>query len=224
MSTFYETFKIIEEDGSWTSGYTVDSFDSGISTKVVDICAPAKVDVPADNHLGWRVYPFAILGHQVVPTRCTPNQIEEMMAPVIQQSTEYTVTSTLWNGSGNADDAMYLTSDGVETVAPGATLAESLGTLLSEAYKRTPYLTPLIHLGFTSAINLQLGLNNLGIPYVIGPGYPPNTLAVTGPVTVRLSSVRVTSEVDTELNRRYVEGDRIGAIEFDPTKALRVAT
>lgn len=223
MSSFYETFKIIEEDGTWTSGYTVDSFDSGINTQIVDICEPTTVDVPADNKLGWRVFPFAILGHQVVPTRCTPSQIEEIMAPVIQQSTEYTVTDALWNGSGHPDNEMFLTHDSVATVAPGGSPAESLGALLSEAYSRTPYIKPLIHLGFAAAVNLQLGLNNLGLPYVIGPAYPPDTLAVTGPITVRLSSIRVQSEVDSELNRRYVEGDRIGSIEMDPTKAVRVA-
>ena len=224
MASFFEAFKIVEEDGTWTSGYTVDSLDSGITTKVVDICAPEKVDVPAENHLGWRVYPFAVLGHQVVPTRCTPNQIQSIMAPAIQQSTEYTVTDVLWNGSGHPENEMFLTHSSVATVPPGGSPAESLGTLLSEAYERTPYLQPLIHLGFTAAVNLQFGLNTLGIPYVIGPAYPPNTIAVTGPVTVRLSSIRTTSQVDPDLNRRYVEGDRVGAIELDPTKAIRVAT
>lgn len=224
MASFFEAFKIVEEDGTWTSGYTVDSFDSGISTKVVDICTPAKVDVPTDNHLGWRVHPFAVLAHQIVPTRCTPNQIEEIMVPVLQQSTEHTVSDVLWKGSGHPDDEMFFTHSDVATVVPGSTPADSLGTLLSEAFKRTPHLQPLIHLGFSSAISLQFGLNTLGIPYVIGPAYPPNTIAVSGPVTVRLSSIRATSQVDTEVNRRYIEGDRVGAIEMDPTKAIRVAT
>lgn len=225
MARFFETFQVAESDGDWTSGYVFDTVGGTLSFTTVDICNPGARSVPADGTLGRDARPFAFMANGKVPTRCAPESFEQAAVEMIRESTEYHVTKTLWHGiTSDPDYDVALTSSEVETVAVGTNPYATLGAVISRAYAKNPFIKPVIHLGFESAMSLQLGLNTIGLPYVIGPGYPPDAVAVTGPVVVRLTPGRFTVSVDPDDNRKYVEGERLCAIELDPLLAIRAAT
>jgi hypothetical protein len=118
---------------------------------------------------------------------------------------------------------MYLTHTDVATVAAGSDAYHSLGTMLETAYANNPNIKPVIHLGWTSAMSLQLGLASLDLPFVVAHGYPATAMAVTGPVVIRLGSIQSITGFDAHINRQYFEATRIAAIEFDPSQAVRVS-
>ena len=221
MARFFETFNVVEQDGNWTSGYVFDTFSGTLNHGVVDICAPTKVDAPADGVLGREAHIFAFMAHGKVPTRCAPPEFEAAAMQIVKDSTEYHVTNVLWNGIGTQGYDYSLKSEEVEVVTAQASPYATLGAVLSKAYEKSPELKPVIHLGWESAMALQLGLNTIGLPYVIGPGYPPGAVAVTGAVRVQLTPGRFTTSVDPDDNRKYVEGERLCSIELDPLQAVR---
>ena len=225
MARFFETFQVVENDGDWTSGYVFDTFSGTLNFDTVDICNPGAQSVPADGTLGRDARPFAFTANGKLPTRCLPETFEQAAVDMIRESTEYYVTKTLWHGiTTDPEYDVALTSSEVETVVPGANPYATLGAVISRAYEKNPFIKPVIHLGFESAMSLQLSLNTIGLPYVIGPGYPPNAVAVTGPVVVRLTPGMYYSSVDPSDNRKYVKSERLCAIELDPLLAIRAAT
>lgn len=224
MARFLETFNVIEQDGQWSNGsQPFDTLAAGVAMDTYDICNPETPDEPPEFALGVDVSPFAIKAYMKVPTRCAPGDISQYLEAAMVEAAEYTVTDALWNGAnGNLTD-IYLSSPDVTEVPRTGDIFAQLGTAIHTAYQQTPFLKPVIHLGFQSAMMLQLGLQTLGIPFVVAPGYPQDTIAVTGPITVRLGSIEVSKAVDPSDNRLQIEATRLGRIEFDPHMAVRVA-
>ena len=210
-------------DGEWQQGYPTLALGSGFHLSTEDICNPSTPPDLPSTPTGEQVYPFALRAQAEVPPRCAPNDVAGFMETAFEESTEWGITKALWNGpdSPHPDSKMYLTHPDIETVARGSDPFTTVGTLLERAFEKSPYLKPVIHLGFTSAMSLQLGLSTLGIPFVVPRGYPANAIAVTGPVYIRLGSIQNISEVNTSINRQYFEANRIAAIEFDPAEAVR---
>lgn len=224
MARFSEAFNVIEGDGSWSSGaYPIDTLNAGFMIGNYDICNPDAVPDPPESAMGRDVSPFAVKAYLEGPTRCTPAYAEEFAVAAMESATEYQVTKALWEGPLGNTGETFLLNDEVDEVARAADLATTLGNVLARAHEKAPQLRPVIHLGYTSAITLQFGLANLGIPYVMAPGYPTNAVAVTGPVTVRLGSLAYTTQVNPKDNRKQVEVTRLAAIEFDPFLAVRAA-
>ncbi|AKJ72555.1 hypothetical protein PP301_gp017 [Gordonia phage GMA2] len=224
MARFFETFNVIEQDGPWSRGpQPVDTLSAGVSIQVRDICDPEPVDGPPDFDIGDDTSPFAITAYSKVPTRCAPSEIQSYVESAMRESTEYVVTKALWSGTtDNPDTKFYLGGDDVTVVSRSSNdMYDLLGKVLHKAYEDTPFIKPVIHLGFQSAMALQLGLQNLGLPFVVAAGYPQDAIAVTGPVTVRLGTIETTSAVETSDNRMQIESTRLARIEFDPYMAVR---
>lgn len=223
MAKFFETFEVIESDGPWVRGpHPVDMPGRGLATAMVDVCAPAVRPGPEDYPLGEDVHPFAIIANDIVPTRCSPEDIIDTDRAEVVRATEYYVTKAVWSGvTGVSNYDMFLTHPDVTTVARGANYAETLASVLTTAYENRPGIRPTVHLGFLAAQALQFGLNNLGLPYVVAQGYPADAVAVTGPVRVLLSSITTVTDVRKTDNRREIEFTRFAQVEFDTTSAVR---
>lgn len=224
MAKFFETFTVEEEDGNWTSGpYTIDTLSGGVVLRTADVCSPpAEAEVP-DFPMGLSVVPFAIVADTMVPPRCAPSDVEAFIKKAIKDSAEWTVSDALWNGTAETSGDMYLKHPDVEVIARTGDPYKIVGAALQKAYEKTPWLRPVVHLGWQSAMSLQLGLNSLNIPFVIPNGYPADAIAVTGPVKIKLGSIKTESAMDTKLNRQYFESTRMAAVEFEPSVAVRVA-
>lgn len=225
MARFFETFEVIESDGAWVRGpQPVDMPGRGIVTSMVDVCAPADRPVPGDYPLGQDVHPFAIVANDIVPTRCAPEDIVDTDREEVVRATEYYVTKAVWEGvPGVTGYDHYLTHSDVTTVARASGYAETLATVLKKSYDDRPGIRPVVHLGFLAAQALQLGLNNLGLPYVVGQGYPVDAVAVTDRVRVLLSPITSVTDVRRDDNRREIEFTRFARVEFDTTTAVRAA-
>lgn len=226
MAKFFETFEVIESDGAWIRGpQPVDMPGRGLVTAMVDACAPAERLAPGDYPLGESVYPFAIIANDIVPTRCSPEDIIDTDRAEVVRATEYHVTRAMWEGVPDVPNYdMYLTHADVTTVPSGATYAETLAAVLKKAYDDRPGIQPVVHLGFLAAQALQFGLNNLGVPYVVAQGYPVDAVAVTGKVRIHLSSITSVTDVRASDNRREIEFTRFAQVEFDTTSAVRATT
>lgn len=221
MAKFFETFTVIEGDGDWTRGYPITTLGAGFHLSTQDICTPAAPGALPDTPMGVDIEPFAITAYAEVPPRCAPEEVGDFVDQAFKASTEWAISNALWNGPAAATGTTYLTHGDVEVVARGADPYTTVGSLLERAFEKSPYLQPVIHLGWQSAMSLQFGLATLGLPFVVPHGYPSNAIAVTGPVTIRLGSIQNITEVDTSINRQYFEATRIAAIEFDPAQAVR---
>lgn len=223
MAKFFDTFNVIRGDGEWQQGYPTTTLGSGFRLSTEDICTPSTPPALPESSMGNRVYPFALRAQAEVPPRCAPNYVGEVLEQAFEESTEWAITKALWDGPDvpHPESNMYLTHPDIETMTRGSDPFTTVGLLLERAFEKSPYLSPVIHLGFTSAMSLQLGLSTLGIPFVVPRGYPANAIAVTGPVYIRIGSVQNISEVNTSINRQYFEANRIAAIEFDPAEAVR---
>lgn len=223
MARFLETFSVIEGDGPWSRGpQPVDTLSAGVSLATYDICSPDTPENPPEFEIGQDATPFAIKAYMKVPTRCAPADLDKYLRHAMDAATEYSVTNALWNGSIGSSSEFYLHGADVTEVPRAADMYTTLGVALHKAYEKTPFIKPVIHLGFTSAMALQLGLQNLGLPFVVAPGYPKDAIAITGPVVVRLGSIDTTTAVETDDNRMQVESTRLARIEFDPHMAVRV--
>lgn len=226
LARFFETFEVVEEVGNWTKApYPIDVLSRGLMTTVTDICDPADRSDPPDFEMGVMVHPFAVEGNLMVPTRCAPEEIRERVIDLMRDTTEMIVTKAMWSGVSDlgAGATLFLKHADITEVPRVADYAETLATVLEEAYEQTPSIKPVVHLGWQAAMALQFGLQNLKLPFVVPPGYPKNAIAVTGPVRIRMSPMNTTVSVDWSINRKHIEITRFAAIEFDPYQAVRAA-
>lgn len=224
VAKFLETFTVIEDDGQWSNGpQPVDTLSAGFAIDTYDICSPDTPETPPDFEIGSDASPFAVKAYMKVPSRCAPADIEQYVGVAMRESTEYTVTEALWNGANGNTSKFYLNDAAVTEVPRVGDMYSLLGDALHTAYTDTPFIRPVIHLGFQSAMALQLGLQNLGLPFVVAPGYPKDAIAITGPVTIRLGTIETTKSVNPSNNSMQIEATRLARIEFDPYMAVRVA-
>lgn len=179
--------------------------------------------LPPDYPLAREVEPFALSAYGVVPVRCDPANYDTFITSALAFSAEYQVSHALWNGYSGVTGEMYLEHPDVEVIPRTGDMYTIVGKALEAAYAKTPFLQPVIHLGWQSAMALQFGLSSLQLPFVVPQGYPSNAIAITDSVTVRLGSIKTVTEYDVNVNRQYFMSTRLAAIEFDPGTAVRVA-
>lgn len=227
MARFFETFQVEEEVGNWTKApYPIDTLAHGFTSVLTDICEPADRPEPPDFEMGEMVYPFAIIGNMMVPTRCAPEEIKSQVVDLMSDMTEYKVTQAVWNGAPDTPvgNKLFLKhADITEVPRVANNYTATLANVLKAAYEQAPSLKPVVHLGWEAALALQFGLQNLKLPFVVPPGYPEDAIAVTGAVRIRLSPISTTQSVDTTINRKHIETTRFAAVEFDPHQAVRAA-
>lgn len=211
-------------------GQPVDAFACGREFVFAEICPdPTPDDSIEDSAYGYLSIPFAIAGRQKFPVRCTPDTLSSQMTNAFDSAAEHQVGEVLWFGDENWADGsggdtvnlLYLSSGAVATSGTGGTnVSADIATVLSDAFEAHPDLDPILHLGMQSAMEAGTDrLGALGYPYVVNPAYPIDGVAVTGPIKIYLGTVQDLSHVDWNVNRQYVEGTRLGRIEFDPCLA-----
>ncbi len=232
MKTLLEIATLSDGGGDWTkaNGYGFDDLSCGRTHGACDICAtpPIQVtNVPAAT--GWKAVPFVHHAEQEFSTRCEPADAESALTQSMLDATEYIVTRQLWFGdaddwTGSVED-VYLTSPSVSTAVAGANTPASIAAALAAAYAQTPDLKPVVHLGLAASWSLPPGFaaEHPTVQFVEGIGYPATGIAVTGPVTVHLGTVETISMTSTDINRRYISGTRLLAVEFGPCSAVRIA-
>ena len=227
-ASFFDIATVAVHDGQWTYGpYPMEYYDRAFETQIVDICNPAyPLTEKPDVSFGSDATPFAIVGHMRTPTRCEPEEFQEIAENAMARSTEYRVTQLLWHGPqvAEVESAEYLTHPDITTVPRGATHLETVAAALKLAHDQCNFISPILHLGFETALSLSIALKNLNVPFVVGLGYPANAIAVThNDIRVNLSSTSVTNAVQAEINRRQVEITQFASFEFDATKVVRAA-
>lgn len=235
MAKFFDTFEVIQEENpAWTrspqEGYGIDALDEGFTSILTDICAPADRPAPPDYNMGVVGHPYAVIGNLIVPVRCAPADVKDKVVRMMAGATEYQTSKALWYGVDAPEDAdddklgnLYLTHGDIHVVPRQADFGATLAKVLEDAYARNPHIQPVVHLGWQSALALQFGIQNLGLPFVVPPGYPANAIAVTDKVKVRLTPIVTLSAVRRTDNRMEFETTRFGAVEFLPHLAVRAA-
>lgn len=218
---------VLNGDGNWTAGYEVDAMSCGRVIQGTDICKPIT-DTPTEAGLGYRIRPFGIEGHQKFSVRCDPEDAESEMSTALADASEYVVAKNFWSGDiadwDGADEGMFLADAGIQTVAAGADANASIAAALQKAYDMHPEIDPIVHMGLSVAFSLPASkADDLNIKWVVSPGYPPNGIAVTGPIIVRLGTIETLTSYEESVNRKYIQGTRIAAVEFDPCLAVVVA-
>lgn len=211
-------------------GQPVDAFSCGRDFVFAEICPEeTPEDSISDSAYGYLSVPFAISGRQKFPTRCVPAEMSAGLESAFGSAAEHQVGQVLWFGDENWSDGsggenvnlLYLSSGEVPTSSiDGIDVSADIATVLFDAFEAHPDLDPVLHLGMQTAMEAGTDrLGALGYPYVVNPAYPITGIAVTGSIEVYLGTVQNLTHVDWNLNRRYVEGTRLGRIEFDPCLA-----
>ena len=227
--------KVLTGDGRWAQGREdTESPAEGVVHAIVGICAPGTLPTPTEASTVRKVSTFSLWVGKKFNHKCAPAEYAPQITKILTDASEYQVTRVFWNGSGGStitgtwDGEVSMASADVQTVATDPDPAVTLSKVLSKAHEINPHLDDsdlIIHLGYTSAQKLGAGLNNLGLSWVVGQGYPETAVAVTGPITIWLGSVE-TTENEARIsggsnNRFYVEATRLAKFEFDIELAVK---
>lgn len=234
MGTLLGASNVIEGDGNWSAGYQIDSVGGALVSYAVDVCSP--------NRTGSRVSGFedgsaegldaniiAVVTQLPGKVRCQSGDEEQLVRKAIGVETEKSLGKALWGLTGNTD--VSLAAADVLTVTAGGSRVASVGAALKEFWDKAvgvDYTETVLHLGVDVVLDMfgQIEgsiLKNFDIKIASSAGYPPDGIAVTGPITVRLGSVQSLVGNAWGTNRVNTEANRLAALEFDPTIAVRVA-
>lgn len=220
---------VLVGDGQWTNTYEVDALSCGRSIRGADICSPAEPPENGRAGTGFKVVPFAVVGEQELGVRCGPAEALSAMNDAMANASEYVVAKQFWDGDiddwAGVDEGMFLEHADVETVTAGTSVGASIAAAVAKAYENHPEIQPIVHLGIGAAMGLadNFFTKESNLEFVVSPGYPASGIAVTGQVLVHLGSVETVEMVDQKINKRYLSGTRLAAVEFDPCLAVRVA-
>lgn len=220
-------------DGTYTlTGVTPTTISyAKVNADVASAADTGTVTGPAPDLVfgGVEAYIFGVVTSLKGRAICSEGQEPSWVEAAMDEETEKAVGRTLFDGNGGAADA-YIDSV-THTVAEGATTADTVAALLAKFWDETVGVKQsetLLHLGISRVLKMPGLLEgdrliNTDIRVVTSSGYPADAAAVTGPVTVKLSSTQLLGEVDTRFNDVHNEATRLVSIEFDPCVAVRVA-
>lgn len=163
--------------------------------------------------------------------QCSTGTEEALVSDALDFETEKAAGRALWGLTGDAVGTTSLASGSVATVAAGANARASVSAALQSFWTRSTGVRTkdtVIHLGINRLLEM-FGeiegslLKNLDVKVATSPGYPPDSIAVTGPIRIKLGPDQVLQSNDTAINDVLTEATRFGALEFDPCTAVRVA-
>jgi hypothetical protein len=230
IKTFLEAASVSTGDDKWMRGYEADFEVAGRTYSASgQMCDPTTTPSPSGARAVYAIKPFVIETKQEFSTFCDPGTAEKSTDADVSDASEYFVARNFWNGDADdwegADEGVFLLDADVTTVAPGASVAASIGAALARAYEKTPSIKPVLHLGVTAALSLgpNFFTDESDLAVAVSPGYPVSGVAVTGPVKANLSDVQTVGLTDQEQNDVLVYGSRFASVEFDPRLAVRVS-
>lgn len=240
MGGLLETANVVVGDGAWSRGYQVESVGCAIRSETVDVCAPAAtredLSGPTAAEIGDCVDVEAnVFGVQILlkgrAMRSNDSGYDSIVRGALDMETEKAAGKALWGNVGaNPETSVMNPATGTVAEAVGGT-NDTLVAALTEFWRSTvgiSYEDTIIHLGVGRLLELfgeiENGLlKNLGVRVATSAGYPPEGIAITGPITVRIGSDQILGDTDTADNTAYGVANRLVAIEFDPCNAVRVA-
>lgn len=214
-----------------------DAFDAVgcvLRSQVSNVCSPIVRDDLSGSE-GDGSAPdknlFAVLTSMKSRAQCSPGTEEKMVGDALDMESEKAAGRVLFGSTGDNAGIVSLAAPTVGTVATGASARASLVAALQEFWTRATgvsYEDTLVHLGVGSLLELfgeveNSLIKNLDIKVATSAGYPTNAIAVTGPIRVELGPDEVLQSHDTTVNDIVTEASRLGALEFDPCIAVRVA-
>lgn len=232
IKTLFDVAKVERGDGKWTHSEQRDSLACGRIMHTADVCnVEPRTPTNQPTAGGYNIVPFAQMGEQEFAVRCVPADAEAALVTAMDQAAEYFVAGNFWRGDvpdwAGADEGVYLAHSDIATVAASDNVVASIVTALADAYERHPELIAgaLVHLGLAASFSLPVGFVDAHphVTFVESAGYPPNGIAVTGSVSVRLGTIESHVSIDQAINRQYVTGNRLAAVSFDPCLAVVVA-
>lgn len=239
-----EAADVARGNGNWMSGGQYEGPGCSMRSFVSPVCVPGREPLTNENpddeeplsDCGVDSFPFAVLTSIKSRARDTFTNFKSWVSEALDAETEKAAGRFLFGGSTaipDEDRVAWLGSDDVRTVAAGANATASVLAAVTE-FRR--YATgvrdedTLLHLGLgvhweVNPFIIDDGdrLEGTQIRVVTSPGYPSDSIAVTGPITLRLSTDQVLEEVNSSRNDRETEATRFVSLEFDPCHAVRVA-
>lgn len=246
MSDLFQVAEVIKGDGPW-SGVPYDrQYDASAKALLVqDVCVRANTTLVAGSTslpaVVYTIRPVGAMVSAVRPNRCVLGDFPDFEAGLLEDldaDSSRAAGNVLYNGLPGWTSAQpYLVSSDVATVSAVANdVPATVAAVLDAWYGgRVGEEKPTLHLGLTAAMRLSSGnatsptkgsgesyLTMDGTPIVVCPEYPTNTVAATGPVVVRLGSPGIlVPAYDYATNRTYFTTERIIAVEFDASIAVR---
>lgn len=224
-----DTATVIRGNGPWSNGYDLEESGCGLAVRVGDICAPtfqAVVGDPAWVPNVLQIKAFGLDATLSRSVRCALPQDMQRTQTTLKLGEEQAVAFVFEHGIVPGWASPHLMHEDVENVSipGGSTFLAAVGTVLTAFYRKSPH-KPLVHVGVNSMLSLlddagKSLLDTLGAEVVFSPGYSPDLLAVTGPVTVHIGTVESVQVYDTTNNRTDILSTEVAAIEFDVCHAV----
>lgn len=242
---------VTDDDSSWSAvPYDVQYNPVGFGLTVQNWCTLAghlvagdSVSAGDDDSASSVVYTIQSVGAMVSakrPNRCMPVEEQrlygKLRAALESSGTERAAAYTLYAGApGFGARNPYLLNSDVATVSASAAVTDTVAAVLHAFYAGMVSDEPtVLHMGLQAAMQLSIGqaesptaksaelfLEIDGTPIVVSPDYPTAMVAATGPVTVRLGPVQDYQIRDSDVNRTYLVSNRVLAVEFDASIAVR---
>lgn len=240
-----EVIKHGEDDARWTFGFDqYYTMPDGI--KIIPATNPADVsdiagNVPSDKN-GIKAATFEVVIDETYSgmgaNKVRPN---DMLEAIMDGATQRAVEYVLWGGQGIAaiEGAHWLFDADATSVTPGADARANLAAAEHAMTTSALGLQGAIHMdrGLASELGSALQYRNggvftrLGTPVVAGTGYAvgarSNSMAVTGPLIVRLGPIDINSQdprdnFDPRTNTYKVRVSRVATVVFDPSLHVKI--
>jgi hypothetical protein len=214
---------------------------------VTDVCTRTNTALVSgvinSQPVVYTIRPFGVSVSAQRANRCVLGEFPDFEKSLIDKLTaesEAAAAYTLFNGIPGWTTAQpFLLNSDTLTVSPGATVQDTLGTVLDAWYQFETGLRPILHLGHTAGVKLSAGnalspsakspefyLAMDGTPIVVAADYPTNLVAATGPIVVKRGSVGFPDpswyyDSITNNNRTIFTAEQVLAVEFNATIAVR---
>lgn len=234
---------VIEGDGNWMGGGLIDNPGCSLQSFTSPVCEPDRRPLTNETVDGatpevvcqLESFPFAVITQ--VRFRGRDLDIESKrrwVKDAMDAEAEKAAASVFWEGDAAMDGAKEyasLASTSVHSATAGTDGKASIVAALEEFRQWATgahHKDTLLHLGYAVLLEADTAIDDNGrlkgtsIRVVSSPGYPSDGIALTGPVTIRRSSIQDLGEINTANNDRETAATQFVSVEFDPCYAVLV--
>lgn len=193
-----------------------------MSSTLGSVCLPAPGGLLGGSRGGrpaaYGRAEFAVTVRMERSLLCRTASPVDIIEEAVEVELEKAAGRVLWFGDGTGD--IWLGNPSASTVGADATL----GDLLAAFYRKTVGLKPTVHMGIKIALEHSWSDGKvegaLDADFVVSPGYPPEGLAVTGPVRVWAEDAESIEAVHTGTNEGHTEATILAALSYDPCSVV----